>query len=151
MLIRTLPILTYLSHPSLSLPPDDALNRVSGTLDRISKPLVAASSFHCGAYQRALMYLESRGGEGDEEPNWALLHSIYSHMGIAEGVAGVTASRTTPATLREQIQGNNSIVVSQELTDTSKQPIRTCYLVHVTGYQLIRDQYFFVRSVPVVS
>eukprot|EP00116_Pleurobrachia_bachei_P000936 sb/3461198/ len=30
----------------------------------------------------------------------------------------------------------------------SKQPIRTCYLGHVTSYQPIRDQYFLIRSVP---
>eukprot|EP00116_Pleurobrachia_bachei_P018776 sb/3479038/ len=30
----------------------------------------------------------------------------------------------------------------QEPTETSKQPIRTCYLGHVIGYQPIRDQYF---------
>eukprot|EP00116_Pleurobrachia_bachei_P013513 sb/3473775/ len=35
-----------------------------------------------------------------------------------------------------------------EPTETSKQPIRTCYLGHVTGYQPIRDQYFLIRSVP---
>eukprot|EP00116_Pleurobrachia_bachei_P015153 sb/3475415/ len=29
-----------------------------------------------------------------------------------------------------------------EPTNTSKQPIRTRYLGHMTGYQLIRDQYF---------
>eukprot|EP00116_Pleurobrachia_bachei_P011877 sb/3472139/ len=38
--------------------------------------------------------------------------------------------------------------VFQELTETSKQPIRTRYLGHVTGYQPIRDQYFMIRSVP---
>eukprot|EP00116_Pleurobrachia_bachei_P001908 sb/3462170/ len=38
--------------------------------------------------------------------------------------------------------------VSQEPTVASKQPIRTRYLV---GYQPIRDQYFLIRSVPVVS
>eukprot|EP00116_Pleurobrachia_bachei_P010115 sb/3470377/ len=37
----------------------------------------------------------------------------------------------------------------QEPTETSKQPIRTRYLGHVTGYQPIRDQYFLIRSVPV--
>eukprot|EP00116_Pleurobrachia_bachei_P007756 sb/3468018/ len=31
---------------------------------------------------------------------------------------------------------------------TSKQPIRTRYLGHVTGYQPIRDQFFLIRSVP---
>eukprot|EP00116_Pleurobrachia_bachei_P008590 sb/3468852/ len=34
-------------------------------------------------------------------------------------------------------------------TCTSKQPIRTRYLGHVSGYQPIRDQYFLIRSVPV--
>eukprot|EP00116_Pleurobrachia_bachei_P004481 sb/3464743/ len=34
----------------------------------------------------------------------------------------------------------------QEPTDTSKQPIRTRYLGHVTGYQPIRDQYFLLPS-----
>eukprot|EP00116_Pleurobrachia_bachei_P015186 sb/3475448/ len=32
--------------------------------------------------------------------------------------------------------------------NTSKQPIRTRYLDHVTGYRPIRDQYFLIRSVP---
>eukprot|EP00116_Pleurobrachia_bachei_P014677 sb/3474939/ len=36
----------------------------------------------------------------------------------------------------------------QEPTETSKQPIRTRYLGHVTSYQPIRDQYFLIRSVP---
>ena len=36
----------------------------------------------------------------------------------------------------------------QEPTEPSKQPIRTSYLVHVTGYQPIRDQYFIIRSIP---
>eukprot|EP00116_Pleurobrachia_bachei_P018321 sb/3478583/ len=34
------------------------------------------------------------------------------------------------------------------LTQTSKQPIRSRYLGHVTGYQPIRDHYFLIRSVP---
>eukprot|EP00116_Pleurobrachia_bachei_P002713 sb/3462975/ len=36
-----------------------------------------------------------------------------------------------------------------EPTEISKQPIRTCYLGHVIGYQPIRDQYFLIRSVSV--
>ena len=36
----------------------------------------------------------------------------------------------------------------QEPTGPSRQPIRACYLGHVTGYQQIRDCYFLVRSVP---
>eukprot|EP00116_Pleurobrachia_bachei_P004707 sb/3464969/ len=42
-----------------------------------------------------------------------------------------------------------NLISFQEPTDTSKQPIRTRYLGHVTGYQPIRDQYFLIRSVPV--
>eukprot|EP00116_Pleurobrachia_bachei_P006886 sb/3467148/ len=37
---------------------------------------------------------------------------------------------------------------SQEPTETSKQPIKTQCLGHVTGYQPIRGQYFLIRSVP---
>eukprot|EP00116_Pleurobrachia_bachei_P006355 sb/3466617/ len=39
----------------------------------------------------------------------------------------------------------------QEPTETSKQPIRTRYLGHVTGYQPIKDQYFLIRSASVSS
>eukprot|EP00116_Pleurobrachia_bachei_P018233 sb/3478495/ len=39
----------------------------------------------------------------------------------------------------------------QEPTETSKQPIRTRYLGNVTGCQPIRDQYFLIRSVPVME
>eukprot|EP00116_Pleurobrachia_bachei_P007836 sb/3468098/ len=35
-------------------------------------------------------------------------------------------------------------------TETSKQPIKTRYLGHVTVYQPIRDQYFLIRSVPTI-
>ena len=42
----------------------------------------------------------------------------------------------------------NFISPIQEPTETSKHPIRTGYLDHVTGYQPIMDQYFMVRSVP---
>ena len=35
--------------------------------------------------------------------------------------------------------------------NTGKQPIRTRYFGHVTGYQPIRDQYSLIRSVPAVS
>eukprot|EP00116_Pleurobrachia_bachei_P009510 sb/3469772/ len=47
-------------------------------------------------------------------------------------------------------QGNT---LQQEPTEikTSKQPIRTPYLGHVTGYQPIRDQYFLIRSVPALQ
>eukprot|EP00116_Pleurobrachia_bachei_P002458 sb/3462720/ len=41
-----------------------------------------------------------------------------------------------------------SVYTHQDPTDTSKMPIRTRYLCHVTGYQPIRDQYFLIRSVP---
>ena len=37
--------------------------------------------------------------------DWELLQRIYVKMSEFDGVAGVTASRNTPASLREQIQG----------------------------------------------
>eukprot|EP00116_Pleurobrachia_bachei_P012112 sb/3472374/ len=37
---------------------------------------------------------------------------------------------------------------SEEPTETSKQPIKTCYLGHMTSYQPIGNQYFLIRSVP---
>ena len=39
----------------------------------------------------------------------------------------------------------------QEPTDTSKRPIRTRYLGHLTGYQPIRDQYFLILLTPPVD
>eukprot|EP00116_Pleurobrachia_bachei_P000851 sb/3461113/ len=41
--------------------------------------------------------------------------------------------------------------VTEEPTETRKQPIRTYYLGLVTGYQPIRDQYFLIRSVPAMT
>eukprot|EP00116_Pleurobrachia_bachei_P012356 sb/3472618/ len=48
---------------------------------------------------------------------------------------------------REVYTGNH-LGRDQEPTETSKQPIRTRYLGHVTTDQPIRDQYFLIRSVP---
>ena len=42
----------------------------------------------------------------------------------------------------------HDLVIVHEPTESSKQPIRTRYLGHVTGYQPIRDQYSLIRSVP---
>ena len=39
------------------------------------------------------------------------------------------------------------VPLPQEPTESSKQPIRTRYLGHVTGYQPIRGQYFLIWSV----
>ena len=55
----------------------------------------------------------------------------------------------------EEVQVLDSIFLTnlqkelgQEPNDKSKQPIRTRYLGHVTGYQPIREQYFHILSVP---
>eukprot|EP00116_Pleurobrachia_bachei_P016310 sb/3476572/ len=40
---------------------------------------------------------------------------------------------------------------NQEPTDTSKPPIRTRHLGHVTGYQPFKDQYFLILLVPVAN
>eukprot|EP00116_Pleurobrachia_bachei_P001032 sb/3461294/ len=39
------------------------------------------------------------------------------------------------------------LITSHESTEASRQPIRTRYLCHVTGYQPIRDHCFLIRSV----
>eukprot|EP00116_Pleurobrachia_bachei_P018537 sb/3478799/ len=48
--------------------------------------------------------------------------------------------------------GDGTILASDpeksDMPRVVKQPIRTRYLGHVTGYQPIRDQYFLIRSVP---
>ena len=41
----------------------------------------------------------------------------------------------------------DDMIWHRQLTGPSKQPIRARHLGHVTGYQLIRDQYFLIRSV----
>eukprot|EP00116_Pleurobrachia_bachei_P005074 sb/3465336/ len=43
------------------------------------------------------------------------------------------------------INSNRGEFPKQQPTETSKQPIRTRYLGHVTGYHPIRDQYFLTR------
>eukprot|EP00116_Pleurobrachia_bachei_P018899 sb/3479161/ len=45
--------------------------------------------------------------------------------------------------------GQLNLHLKQEPTETSKQPIRTRFLGHVTGYQPIRDQSFLIQSVAV--
>ena len=53
-----------------------------------------------------------------------------------------------PAHIVSQLPASSEQPPWQGPTDTSEKPIRTLYLGHVTGYQLIRDQYFLIRSVP---
>ena len=38
----------------------------------------------------------------------------------------------------------------QQPTGSSKQPVRTCYLRHVTGHQPIRDQYYLRNSCDII-
>eukprot|EP00116_Pleurobrachia_bachei_P011259 sb/3471521/ len=58
------------------------------------------------------------------------------------------AMRSILLSKRSPIRPLQVLVWCQEPTDTSKQPIRTPYLGHVTRKQPIRDQYFLIRSVP---
>eukprot|EP00116_Pleurobrachia_bachei_P014629 sb/3474891/ len=53
----------------------------------------------------------------------------------------VNRGPTVPAVLRPLSAKTLCFSLIHEPTDTSKQPIRTRYLGHVTGYQPIRDQY----------
>eukprot|EP00116_Pleurobrachia_bachei_P013320 sb/3473582/ len=69
--------------------------------------------------------------------------SIRSHCMVSSGVE-------KRCLIPVRVTQNRASSVRQRLepTETSKQPIRTRYLGHVTGYQPIRDQYFLIRSVP---
>ena len=49
---------------------------------------------------------------------------------------------------KKQYEQKPCVTYWQELTDTSKQPIRTRYLGHVTGYPPIGDQYLLIWSSP---
>eukprot|EP00116_Pleurobrachia_bachei_P007337 sb/3467599/ len=83
---------------------------------------------------------ESSTGYRPNFPVSCLPCSTLSHRSGA-----IIGSRDKP--LAElQIKEKTIWVTSAIPTDTSKQPIRTRYLGHVTGYQPIRDQYFLIRS-----
>eukprot|EP00116_Pleurobrachia_bachei_P010839 sb/3471101/ len=76
---------------------------------------------------------------------------FYSHRHINEGKFGTKWDQI----IRIELSKMLDVVLSgcwyrkyQETTETSKKPIRTRYLGHMTGYQPIRDQYFLIRSVP---
>ena len=61
----------------------------------------------------------------------------------------LTTQIKSPTFLAEMIKtGKNETKASHETTRFSKQPIRTRYFGHVTGYQPIRDQHSLIRSVP---
>eukprot|EP00116_Pleurobrachia_bachei_P019266 sb/3479528/ len=73
--------------------------------------------------------------------------SCYSLEG---GLALADAHPDTQGVLRTHLglswpEKGLQVEVYEETTDTSKQPIRTHYLGHVTGYQPIRDQHFLIR------
>ena len=42
------------------------LTRVENTLNKVSKQVIAVSAFNCGAYNRALMYLEYKNKITDQ-------------------------------------------------------------------------------------
>eukprot|EP00116_Pleurobrachia_bachei_P005857 sb/3466119/ len=75
-------------------------------------------------------------------------HVIIHQDGLITRIRGVVCGtvvyRTTCQDMLDLVKQN----FKQGPTETSKQPIRTRYLGHLTGYQPIRDQYFLIRSVP---
>eukprot|EP00116_Pleurobrachia_bachei_P008383 sb/3468645/ len=71
-------------------------------------------------------------------------------MGVIWSVLWFSIVRDSPQKSLLTSEGEKEYLavstVPQPGTETSKQPIRTRYLCHVTGYQPIRDQYFLIRS-----
>eukprot|EP00116_Pleurobrachia_bachei_P001262 sb/3461524/ len=70
---------------------------------------------------------------------------IITQEKVCQSTMGGSDSQET---VRDSVISNSS---TSSIIGTSKQPIRTRYLGHVTGYQPIRDQYFLIRSVPVLG
>ena len=78
-----------------------------------------------------------------------LAHSRITHCPVSGGVAESELCNGPSCPIC-------SAVSARGVTDTvrwkgrgvSRQPIRTLYLGHVTGYQPIREQYFLIWSVP---
>ena len=79
--------------------------------------------------------------------------TIYVACVCWNSIGSVTGAIITLVNCPKIVQHveTQTAAMSQEPTDTSKQPIRTRYLGHVTGYQPIRDQYFLNRSVHAMS
>eukprot|EP00116_Pleurobrachia_bachei_P006572 sb/3466834/ len=67
---------------------------------------------------------------------------------LAHCQSQLKATLTSSSSLRGWSPQLSALHTHQEPTETGKQPIRTRYLGHVTGYQPIRDQYYLIRSVP---
>eukprot|EP00116_Pleurobrachia_bachei_P017006 sb/3477268/ len=73
---------------------------------------------------------------------WDHLQNITNQNSLCRSRDWLPANQGPPETkqpIRTHVMLSNKII---EPAETSKQPIRTRYLGHVTGYQQIRDQYF---------
>eukprot|EP00116_Pleurobrachia_bachei_P003205 sb/3463467/ len=80
----------------------------------------------------------------NQKPEAVLVRvSILAEKDLSLGPSSLLFELTDPKSLR--------LDMDMEPTDTSKLPVRTRYLGHVTGYQPIRDQYFgrFLHVPPV--
>eukprot|EP00116_Pleurobrachia_bachei_P013154 sb/3473416/ len=91
--------------------------------------------------------------EGEDQEDIITGGDEKTEGGEKEGTGGVDEEKTKGgADLKETGGGvdkeNGGGEQRQEPTETSKQPIRTCYLGHVTGIQPIRNQYFLIRYSP---
>eukprot|EP00116_Pleurobrachia_bachei_P013410 sb/3473672/ len=75
--------------------------------------------------------------------NMKINNTIYHFYNINSRPCFTCPLSTSPLKLGHFLRDSH-----QEPTETSKQPIRTRYLGHVTGYQPIRDQYSLIRSIP---
>ncbi|XP_033108232.1 serine/threonine-protein kinase ATR-like isoform X2 [Anneissia japonica] len=88
---------------------DDEYRCISQFLEQIPQSVLAKASFHCRAYTRALMHLESFIHKQDIEPHLGFLQKIYIAMDEPDGVTGVSAVRKGEPSLREQIFDHESI------------------------------------------
>ena len=74
-------------------------------LEKIPKDVIAASSFHCNALSRSLMYYEQyiEQQKSDIEVHLEFLQKIYYCLDEPDGISGVAATRKKSTSLKEQI------------------------------------------------
>ena len=76
-----------------------------------------------------------------------MYYGIISHYN--NSIPSVWSLSDTPEQLAETAAGRNQSAIKR--SSGCKHSIKDLSVGHVTGYQPIRDQYFLVRSVPVVE
>ncbi|XP_064619014.1 serine/threonine-protein kinase ATR-like [Lineus longissimus] len=106
---------------------DDAeYKTIKNFLEKIPQDLLAAASYNCKAYTRALMHIEQfiKLENQSVQDNLDFIQKIYVAMDEPDGVRGVTAACQQQLTLHEQILAHESIGQLQDATACYEQVIQ---------------------------